>query len=164
MGDQPQVDRSDAADARRLRRMLGGHGYFLEEEGICGHGPGDEDQARRSIDAAMSDTLFERPNSEQLKDMDVLAQGSGSFVAIKRETVDWPHWSRTPPTEPGYYWVRVMGGVQTVNRVFSLPDELGVPRTYVRTLFGKVADPKHYPIDEPCDIEWFSKPIAEPPA
>lgn len=45
--------RDDAADAARLRWLLNGHGYFLEEEMLCGHGPGEEDEARTRIDEAM---------------------------------------------------------------------------------------------------------------
>ena len=49
------VDRSDAADARRLRWMLDGNGYFLEEEGLCAHFPDkdDQDYARRKIDESI---------------------------------------------------------------------------------------------------------------
>lgn len=49
------IDRSDAADAKRLRWILNGQGYFMEEAGLCGH-PCDEaeqDDARMRIDAAM---------------------------------------------------------------------------------------------------------------
>ncbi|MBN8493413.1 MAG: hypothetical protein J0M00_18550 [Burkholderiales bacterium] len=51
------IDRSDAADAARLRWMLAGNGYFMEEEMLCGHKPTtleDRDEARRRIDAAMA--------------------------------------------------------------------------------------------------------------
>ncbi len=50
----PFVDDSEAADAARFRWMLDGHGYFMEEEGLCGHGPCSEEEARdarRTIDA-----------------------------------------------------------------------------------------------------------------
>ncbi len=46
------------ADAERMRWMLAGNGYFMEEEMLCGHGPCSEeeqDEARRQIDAAMLD-------------------------------------------------------------------------------------------------------------
>lgn len=49
-----ELDRSDASDAARLRWMLNGHGYFLEEEGLCGHGAEDADKARRLIDEMMA--------------------------------------------------------------------------------------------------------------
>lgn len=54
------VDRSDAADAERLRWLLDGHGYFLEEKGVCGSAPVDDDgkdHARRLIDAAIAETV-----------------------------------------------------------------------------------------------------------
>lgn len=47
------IDKSDSADARRLRWLLEGNGYFMEEEGLCGHTPCDEeekDAARAKID------------------------------------------------------------------------------------------------------------------
>jgi len=43
-------------DAKRMRWMLSGNGYFMEEQGLCGHGPcGEEEQnkARAEIDTAM---------------------------------------------------------------------------------------------------------------
>lgn len=46
-----------AADAARLRWMLAGNGYFLEEEMLCGHrgcSQEEQDEARRKIDAAMA--------------------------------------------------------------------------------------------------------------
>jgi hypothetical protein len=49
-----EPDRSEAADAARLRWILNGNGYFLEEYGLCGHGPGEEDEARREIDKRMA--------------------------------------------------------------------------------------------------------------
>jgi hypothetical protein len=52
-----QVDRSDAADAKRMRWLLDGNGYFMEEERLCGHKPCDEDEqdhARRLIDQEMA--------------------------------------------------------------------------------------------------------------
>ncbi len=44
------------ADADRMRWMLAGNGYFMEEEMLCGHGPCSEEEqaaARRKIDEAM---------------------------------------------------------------------------------------------------------------
>lgn len=58
----PPLDKSDAADAKRLRWLLNGNGYFLEEEGVCGHSPCSEDQqdaARRLIDAEMEANSME---------------------------------------------------------------------------------------------------------
>lgn len=43
-------------DAERMRWLLSGHGYFMEERGLCGHGPCDQDEqdrARKQIDEAM---------------------------------------------------------------------------------------------------------------
>jgi hypothetical protein len=34
--------------------MLAGHGYFLEEEVLCGHGDHEADLARRRIDECMT--------------------------------------------------------------------------------------------------------------
>ena len=51
-----EIDRSDEADARRMRWILSGNGYFMEEEMLCGHDPCEEaeqDMARRRIDEAM---------------------------------------------------------------------------------------------------------------
>ena len=51
------MDRSDAADARRFRWLLAGNGYFMEEQGLCGYPPCDEDEqdgARERIDAAIT--------------------------------------------------------------------------------------------------------------
>lgn len=51
------VDKSIEADAKRMRWLLDGRGYFMEEEGLCGDGPCSEqeqDDARRAIDEAMS--------------------------------------------------------------------------------------------------------------
>lgn len=52
------VDKSDAADAKRMRWLLSGHSYFMEEEMLCGHAPtgqDEQDRARAEIDAAMSE-------------------------------------------------------------------------------------------------------------
>ena len=45
-------------DAKRFRWLLAGNGYFMEEEGLCGHGPcnsEEQDEARYQIDQAMED-------------------------------------------------------------------------------------------------------------
>ena len=50
---RPKVDDSETADAARMRWLLQGNGYFMEETGLCGHGPCDEQEmndARREID------------------------------------------------------------------------------------------------------------------
>jgi len=52
------IDRSDEADAKRMRWLLSGNGYFMEEEGLCGpwQDPNDEkekDRARVVIDEEM---------------------------------------------------------------------------------------------------------------
>jgi hypothetical protein len=53
------VDRSDAADAKRFRWLLNGHGYFMEESYLCGHDATshleDQDRARAAIDKAMQE-------------------------------------------------------------------------------------------------------------
>ena len=54
---RPKVDDSEAADAARMRWILQGNGYFMEEQGLCGHGPCDEQEindARREIDKRMT--------------------------------------------------------------------------------------------------------------
>jgi hypothetical protein len=46
----------DAADAARMRWLLAGNGYFMEEEMLCGHYPAslaEQMHARREIDEAM---------------------------------------------------------------------------------------------------------------
>lgn len=46
----------DAEDAARMRWMLSGNGYFMEEKELCGIGPCSEEvqaDARRRIDEAM---------------------------------------------------------------------------------------------------------------
>jgi hypothetical protein len=53
------VDESEAADAARFRWILRGHGYFMEEEGLCGHSPcsdNEQRQARLEIDRRMQET------------------------------------------------------------------------------------------------------------
>jgi hypothetical protein len=57
-----EIDRSDAADARRLRWLLAGNSYGLEEWGICGHGTGEEDLGRVVIDQWIEDE--ENANAE----------------------------------------------------------------------------------------------------
>ena len=50
------IDKSDEADAKRMRWLLAGNGYFMEEQMLCGYGTYDEDEqdaARRKIDDAM---------------------------------------------------------------------------------------------------------------
>lgn len=54
------VDKSTEADAKRMRWLLSGHGYFMEENMLCGHcfggdDEGEQDDARRAIDEAISD-------------------------------------------------------------------------------------------------------------
>jgi len=58
-GDGDYVFYSDVQDiiedARRFRWLLDGHGYFMEEEMLCGHDSSDaeKDHARQAIDDAM---------------------------------------------------------------------------------------------------------------
>ena len=55
--DAQTVDRSDEADARRMRWLLDGNGYFMEEEMLCGrgrHSQEEQDAARLAIDAQMA--------------------------------------------------------------------------------------------------------------
>ncbi len=58
MNNPIEVDRSDAADARRMRWILDGNGYALEEEGKSAHWTkGDEkeaDETRRWIDVEIA--------------------------------------------------------------------------------------------------------------
>lgn len=190
MGGTPELDRSEAADARRLRWLLDGHGYFLEEESLCGHGSGDEDAARRAIDSRMSDTLFRRPTPEELKGMEVLADSPSSFVAIKRETVDWP-------THPVDVVERIASELdleldpervaemraicdERVSRPghwsTSPPTEPGfylcrqreseTPREYPSIVKISEDGPFYYDDHDPRDgpIEYWSEGIAEPPA
>lgn len=53
------LEASDIAeDAARMRWILNGNGYFLEERAICGHAPchpEEQNQARRAIDMAMEE-------------------------------------------------------------------------------------------------------------
>jgi hypothetical protein len=51
-------DTSEAADAARMRWILQGNGYFMEERGLCGHGPCSEKEmngARKEIDEKMAE-------------------------------------------------------------------------------------------------------------
>lgn len=60
MMERTPLDKSDMADAKRLRWLLNGNGYLLEEEGMCGHSPCSEDEqdaARRLIDAEMAGAI-----------------------------------------------------------------------------------------------------------
>jgi len=55
--DAPPVDKSTEADAKRMRWLLNGNGYFMEEEMLCGHDfctEADQDDARIRIDEAMA--------------------------------------------------------------------------------------------------------------
>ena len=50
-----QLERAEG-DAKRMRWMLAGNGYFMEEQGICGHWPCSEreqNEARVQIDEAI---------------------------------------------------------------------------------------------------------------
>jgi hypothetical protein len=59
-----KIDKSDAADAKRMRWLLNGNGYFMEEEMLCGYSEGltcdEQDHCRAVIDAAMA-------NDEEVK-------------------------------------------------------------------------------------------------
>lgn len=62
-----QVDKSEAADAKRMRWILAGNGYFMEEEMLCGHKPCDEyeqNEARRIIDEAMGGPTAAQPTNQ----------------------------------------------------------------------------------------------------
>jgi len=51
-------DTSEAADAARMRWILQGNGYFMEESGLCGYGPCSENEmnaARKEIDEQMAE-------------------------------------------------------------------------------------------------------------
>ena len=53
-----EVDRSDAADARRMRWILDGNGYFMEERYLCGYAPcsdAEKDDCRAAIDAEIEE-------------------------------------------------------------------------------------------------------------
>lgn len=53
-----EVDRSDAADAKRMRWLLNGNGYFMEEQMLCGavrHSQREQDEARITIDEKMKE-------------------------------------------------------------------------------------------------------------
>lgn len=57
MTERQLIDKSDAADAKRLRWMLSGHGYF-EEKVIIGcqeRSDQEQDEARRLFDEAMAE-------------------------------------------------------------------------------------------------------------
>jgi hypothetical protein len=52
------VDRSYKADAERFRWLLSGHGYYMEENFLCGHGDTstkEQDYAREDIDQAIKE-------------------------------------------------------------------------------------------------------------
>lgn len=54
--EKTPVDRSMEADSKRMRWLLRGNGYFMEESMLCGRGPCNEDEqdaARREIDEEM---------------------------------------------------------------------------------------------------------------
>lgn len=51
-----ESEREINADARRMRWLLSGNGYFMEEAQLCGHSPcsrEEKDRARAKIDDAM---------------------------------------------------------------------------------------------------------------
>ena len=51
-------DTSEAADAARMRWILQGNGYFMEERGLCGYGTCSENEmngARKEIDEQMAE-------------------------------------------------------------------------------------------------------------
>lgn len=52
------IDKSDKADAKRFRWLLDGHGYFMEENMLCGDiwlsGASEQDRTRTLIDKAMT--------------------------------------------------------------------------------------------------------------
>ncbi len=51
-------DTSEAADAARMRWILQGNGYFMEERGLCGHGTCSKNEmnsARKEIDEQMAE-------------------------------------------------------------------------------------------------------------
>lgn len=54
------LNKSDAADAKRLRWLLDGNGYFLEENQMCGLGglttEGEKDEARKVIDIGIAES------------------------------------------------------------------------------------------------------------
>lgn len=98
-------DTSIAADARRFRWLLSGHGYFMEEEGLCGHGPCSEEEqnnARTEIDEAMAQhgdapPLLDpvlgpaAPSDEELR---ALYYSTPNFEAAVREAL--ARWVTTP--------------------------------------------------------------------
>ena len=50
------IDKSIEADAKRMRWLLSGNGYFMEEEHLCGYGPCskcEQNAARQKIDKAI---------------------------------------------------------------------------------------------------------------
>lgn len=51
------IDRSDAADARRFRWLLDGNGYYMQEQRLCGYPPCsdvEKDEARAAFDAVIA--------------------------------------------------------------------------------------------------------------
>ena len=154
------LDRSESADALRLRWMLAGNGYFLEEAGLCGHGVGDEDKARRAIDAEMTGAFCDAPVAHDAHGSIIMDPATAERAASKGWLMAFAdskrgYWSSTPPTGWNkWLWFRDSQDRTFVQAVWA--DEA----TFA---YFKAGDPKDY---DPKDFggEWFSEPIAEPPA
>lgn len=89
------MDRSDKADAARMRWMLSGNGYFMEEQYLCGHGPcpdEEQDRARKSIDHAMkydrehADPV-DKADAERMQRRDAAMDMSGMSSAMRNALI-----------------------------------------------------------------------------
>jgi hypothetical protein len=68
---EKDIDRSEAADAARFRWLIAGNSYWLEEWGVAGHGPGEEDDARELIDEWMKDPPIVAPAEPRVTRIDL---------------------------------------------------------------------------------------------
>lgn len=76
-----KIDKSIEADAARLRWLLNGNGYFMEESTLCGSPPCDEeeqDDARGAIDIEMAWKELDAKMSEQLTENTSNQQEAGN--------------------------------------------------------------------------------------
>lgn len=69
-------------------------------------------------------------------------------------------WTKTPPTEPGWYWRKRVGGDGWIIRVVEVA-RWGVSGQYLRVVGTEYRNTGE--IEEKTGVRWWPEPIPQPP-
>lgn len=147
------TERRDALEALNGLRLLVATGALNSEQ----HPHANRDEVNRALDLvrASIDKAYPPPDDE---DRDPVGDAIDQVAVLWSHRADAPHWSTTPPTEPGAYWFRC-GGPARIVEVEMRDGHLGVET--------EPSGPGHFvwleALVEDRPAEWWSERIQEPP-